>query len=407
MRRWNGSTMFDTLADSLTEIIKVDDTIDSQYAHMSGRLESYLISNLHDIIQFHCELIEQASSTIILATSFWESKSQAAYMINRSLQKAFINYPSLKVRIIVDNGNFKNFISTGVRIIPKTKFSAELGLDIDPEMDVMAKSIHKQFLGTMHAKFMLVDHRIAVLSSNNIQDRSNLELAVSLSGDICTGFSNIFWRLWTQDTHLSLGSSYYCSCSTNINDTPESIMFVNRRSNGSLINKDIHTPQNYAWWLAMSLAHKSVVICSPTFNAYHAIEAVYNVCMRNIPTTLILTRNFNDKKEALPFQGGTNLRTVRKLYRRLRKRACHSHLQVRWFVGQGNQPRIGIHSHVKFMTVDDELVILGNANMDTQSWYHSMEVNIALRSSSLSRSLVTVMTKQSVAWEDLRETHYR
>ena len=42
-----------------------------------------------------------------------------------------------------------------------------------------------------------------------------------------------------------------------------------------------------------------------------------------------------------------------------------------------------IKQSVKFMSVDDQVTIVGNGNQDTQSWFHSQEVNIMVDSSSL------------------------
>lgn len=38
---------------------------------------------------------------------------------------------------------------------------------------------------------------------------------------------------------------------------------------------------------------------------------------------------------------------------------------------------------VKFMAVDDQIAILGNGNQDTQSWFHSQEVNVLVDSPQL------------------------
>ncbi len=39
---------------------------------------------------------------------------------------------------------------------------------------------------------------------------------------------------------------------------------------------------------------------------------------------------------------------------------------------------------VKFMSVDDQIVIVGNGNQDTQSWFHS-QINVLIDSSQLAR----------------------
>lgn len=38
---------------------------------------------------------------------------------------------------------------------------------------------------------------------------------------------------------------------------------------------------------------------------------------------------------------------------------------------------------VKFLAVDDQLAILGNGNQDTQSYFHSQEINLMIDSSTL------------------------
>lgn len=43
---------------------------------------------------------------------------------------------------------------------------------------------HRPIFGTFHAKFMIVDRRVALLQSNNIQDNDNLEMMVRVEGAI-------------------------------------------------------------------------------------------------------------------------------------------------------------------------------------------------------------------------------
>lgn len=43
---------------------------------------------------------------------------------------------------------------------------------------------HRPALGTFHSKFMIVDRRIAIVQSNNIQDNDNMEMMTQLEGHI-------------------------------------------------------------------------------------------------------------------------------------------------------------------------------------------------------------------------------
>ena len=50
--------------------------------------------------------------------------------------------------------------------------------------DCMRVYAHRPMLGTFHCKFMVVDRKMAILCSNNIQDRPNMEMMCHLEGPI-------------------------------------------------------------------------------------------------------------------------------------------------------------------------------------------------------------------------------
>lgn len=51
-------------------------------------------------------------------------------------------------------------------------------------------------LGTFHAKFMIVDRRIALLQSSNFQDNDNLEMMVQVEGPIVDSFYDMAIITW-------------------------------------------------------------------------------------------------------------------------------------------------------------------------------------------------------------------
>ena len=53
-------------------------------------------------------------------------------------------------------------------------------------------------MGTFHAKYMIVDRRIACVSSNNIQDRVNLEMNIHLEGPIVDAFYDMALLSWAE-----------------------------------------------------------------------------------------------------------------------------------------------------------------------------------------------------------------
>jgi len=383
------------VVDALRPILANDTTIDSKLAITSGRISHYFVGHIHDVVRICCKEIEKARSEILITSSYWEGASLSAFMLSRSLRRTVRNNGNIVIKIVVDNGSRENIGKKGNLVtIDKHKWKKELGLFFDDMLqDVQVKSVHVPLLGTMHAKFLVVDNKRVVISSNNVQDRPNAEMAVTMEGRVVSSFRDIFMRLFHYGGKVPKNLPLF-SESNEQHETEEDvqILMVSRGMYGGLFH-DVVCPQNCAWWTLMSIAKKSITICSPTFNAEHAIDGVIEACKRKVSVRLILTKNFNDKKEALPFQGGTNTVVVQKMKRRLRKAKAEEYLVVEWYIGaKETEPRKGVHSHVKFMIVDGEMVMFGNGNMDTQSWYHSMEVNVLLKDTNLAKYLNNVAT---------------
>ena len=103
----------------------------------------------------------------------------------------------------------------------------------------------------------------------------------------------------------------------------------------------------------------------------------------------------------MPFQGGTNEEVVERMYRDLKK-GGHGHekqLHVYWYTGKDqvrplNAVKKQRNCHVKFMQIDDEVGIQGNGNQDTQSWYHSCEVNIMVDSKQIVAEWMEALHRQ-------------
>jgi len=55
---------------------------------------------------------------------------------------------------------------------------------------------HKPALGTFHAKYMVVDRKVALINSNNIQDRVNVEMMTQCEGEIVNAFYDMALITW-------------------------------------------------------------------------------------------------------------------------------------------------------------------------------------------------------------------
>ncbi|GAA5918081.1 hypothetical protein JCM6882_004984 [Rhodosporidiobolus microsporus] len=172
---------------------------------------------------------------------------------------------------------------------------------------------------------------------------------------------------------------------------PFPMALVNRRPHGSPGHADIRCPQAAAWLAALRYAEKNVFIQTPTFNAKPLVRGVIEACTnggpdgKGIQVTLFLGLGFNDKGESIPFQGGTNEEVVFRLYAALRPIKKEKNLHVYWYTGKDQiRPHNAIHKsrncHIKFLAVDGQCGIVGNGNMDSQSFWHSQEANVMIDS---------------------------
>lgn len=169
---------------------------------------------------------------------------------------------------------------------------------------------------------------------------------------------------------------------------PFPIAMVNRKPHGLPGHQDIRVPQDAAWLAGVRYAQKSVFIQTPTFNAKPIVAACIDACRRGIQVTIWVDLGFNDKGESMPFQGGTNEQVVERMYKDLRRTNHQKNLHVYWYCGKDqvrplNAVKKQRNCHVKFMQVDDQVAIQGNGNQDTQSWYHSAEVNVLIDSAQI------------------------
>lgn len=173
---------------------------------------------------------------------------------------------------------------------------------------------------------------------------------------------------------------------------PFPIAMVNRAPYGSPNHKSVSMPQNAAWLSALRNARKNVFIQSPTLNAEPLIPAIKEACERGIDVYCYICLGYNDAGELLPKQGGHNDMVAHNLYTSLSAEARHR-LHYFWYVAKDQtkpiiQEKKKRSCHIKLMIVDERIGIVGNGNQDTQSWYHSQEINVMLESEQVCRAWI-------------------
>ncbi|KAJ7221756.1 iq calmodulin-binding motif protein [Mycena pura] len=170
------------------------------------------------------------------------------------------------------------------------------------------------------------------------------------------------------------------------------IAMVCRAPHGTPNHDSVCNPQNEVWLSALRNATKSVFIQSPTLNAAPLVPAIIEACERGIDVFCYICLGYNDTGELLPGQGGTNEMIAHKMYSTLSDKG-KQRLHYYWYIGADQTVPIVAKKkkrscHVKVMIVDEHIGIQGNGNQDTQSWYHSQEINVMLDSPTVCRGWI-------------------
>ncbi|KAK8865996.1 hypothetical protein IAR55_001147 [Kwoniella newhampshirensis] len=464
----------------------------------SGVIPLSIISVIPDIIQHHADVIVRAEREIFLATNFWEASSAAQTIVDafKELSRRVIERkgPKVVIKLMYDRGNPRQMVNPHQSVDQKTYTGDKVKLPAPADIPgclLEVQNYHEPPVGTFHAKYMVVDRKVALLGSNNIQDRVNVEMMSHIEGPIVQALYDMALLSWSNafspplpllghpPTYLPGGKENYdfgtahpvignkgdldsaASKSREIlaqhhaqemdgndgqsmekkdevwdksnadeaervddqftsegsitkhlntgskidstdNDPPPNaaafkplvlhtphdpfpIALVNRPPRGRPGHGDVFVPQDQAWLAAMKFAKKSVFIQTPTFNAVPIVEAALETVRRGVLVQIYADLGFNDEGELLPFQGGTNAAISTYMYCRLSEEE-KKFLEIYWYTGKDQRTPLNANKksrncHVKLMIVDSQIAIQGNGNQDTQSHFHSQEINVLLDSS--------------------------
>ena len=172
----------------------------------SGVIPLTILSTVPDIVRHQSNLIVKAEKDVFLATNYWQNSVASSFITNamRELSvRCAASDPPRKVvmKILYDRGSVKQLLDNHHLVSAKEQLSAAVGLprpEEIPNIDLQVMNYHRPMLGTYHCKYMIVDRRIAVLQSNNVQDNDNLEMMIQLEGAIVDGMYDMALISWSK-----------------------------------------------------------------------------------------------------------------------------------------------------------------------------------------------------------------
>ncbi|KAF2015791.1 phospholipase D active site motif protein [Aaosphaeria arxii CBS 175.79] len=463
-----------------------------------GILPLTIIAPLPEIVRHMSNLIARAQKEVFLATNYWIASDASRYITDALVElsnRARARGEKVVVKIMYDRGSAKQVLDNHQIVSPGTYATGPVKLpapeDI-PNIDMQVQNYHRPMLGTFHSKFMVVDRRVGIVQSNNIQDNDNLEMMTHIEGPIVDSLYDTAMLAWeremepqmpylqspasleseevrnerafgklgttngvsveTKDTekrrdsievedrealhpHTIAAPHYdkdiraeirrtqailepcthetkreavtrYLNVATKQNrkgfapecspeddflpmiahklHDPFPMALMNRKPFGAPNNEHVIVPQNEAWLAAIRNAESFVFIQTPNLNAAPLLPALEEAVQRGVTVTYYVCLGYNDAGEMLPFQGGTNEQVASRLCQNLDLES-RQRLNIHYYVAKDQTAPIhnkfkARSCHVKLMIVDGHVGIIGNGNQDTQSWFHSMEVNLMIDS---------------------------
>jgi phosphatidylserine/phosphatidylglycerophosphate/cardiolipin synthase-like enzyme len=471
-----------------------------------GSIPLSVIAPLVDIIRHMSNVIVRAKKEVLFATCSW-SPSDAQKLISDALKelsrRAGARGERVVVKIIFDKASAKQIIKSHQKVAPEVFSGEKIQLpkpDEVPNLDMEVSSLHVPPLGTLHAKFMVVDRQIGIVESNNMEDNANMEMMTHLVGPIVDSLYDCFLITWHDrfdpplPTHNSParqggfstsnepsfqtvfppadrpeyptdidarghqeivheeteakphlaphnpGDSHYdeslasevtrvqsmyfprgnetrlSAINRHLNDTSKSkatptapepeagdeftpyithaaeffpIALVSRRPHGPPSNSDTFVPQNEAFLSLIRNAKSSIFIQTPDLNASQLLHALAAAIKRGIEITYYVCLGYNDAGEMMPGQGGTNETFAAKLCSQLSPDE-RTRLHIYWYTAKDQSKPIHHQfkqraCHVKLLIADGHVGVQGSGNQDTQSWYHSQEINVMIESEATCR----------------------
>ncbi|KAF9344014.1 hypothetical protein BGX26_004918 [Mortierella sp. AD094] len=451
-----------------------------------GTVPLTVIAPLADIMRHCSNMIVRAEREVFFITCSW-SPSAAQRLIKDALielsRRAGVRGQKVVVKMMYDKATAANVIHPHQVVKPELYSGEKIQLpkpEEIPNLDLEVISLHKLVLGTLHAKFCVVDRKAAAVMSNNMEDNDNVEMMIHVEGPIVDSIYDTALITWnnhlnpplpshdapatevglptsdrepvyldrgpSREQHEIAADGQAVRLPEHMPDDPHwdaningeitrmqscysmkphesHLQAANRQLNLACENKippsgpeipegeemtpyisstrahgpglapalrpPKHAQRNEAWLSCIRNAQRTVFIQTPNLNAAPLVSALAAALKRGIQVTYYICFGYNDAGEILPGQGGTNDQAAQALVKSITAEE-RQRLHICYYVGKDQDHPI--HQsfkqkscHIKFLIVDEHVGIQGSGNQDTQSWYHSQELNIMLDSEEICR----------------------
>lgn len=410
---------------------------------------SFTIGTGPQVLSSVLPLCLEAKHELILVTCFWSKKSQSckdvASMLRKLSAKALRQNCIIQVRICFSTESSWRRFNPRRRKgkIHPPKSWERLGLPSKGEikgLNLVVKSAFVPPFSVMHPKFMLMDRQKAWMPSCNVSWETWLEGCIEMQGGITEkiyDFWNAFWGAGRaellplpsdSEAHQRISSELEIISSetdrsqarqsaqtpVSLTEIPTILLPSPHNWNPAFLLRWPHiTPLTSFLQHIFRAAKKKIYIQTPNLTCRLALKALIEAFKRGVDIHIITSRRLMIL-EQLVTAGSFTEHEVRHLSRHYKKLRHDRNAEIRRNERRApmrggwtgiEPPKLGsldigyyrpkmyndvdepTKSHLKFVCVDDEVTVLGSANMDRASWYTSQELGIAFFSKDLAEQL--------------------
>ncbi|BEI91475.1 uncharacterized protein CcaverHIS019_0402950 [Cutaneotrichosporon cavernicola] len=390
-----------------------------------------IISHSLDIVRHYASLIARSKSEIFFTTNVWEASEAASIVADalRALSKAVMERggPKVVVKIMYDRG-----VADGgahQRVDPKIFSSPAVGLPSPEEVpgcSLEVQNYHIPPVGSFHQKTVIVDRQVALLSSNNVQNRDDVGFMVQLEGPIVQSIYDTAILSWwmsfkdplpllarppeypdtLSEQDFIFGEAHkdvegmgdreaiaertrqrlvltppvegnpFSPVVVHAPHAPFPVAMVNRTPRGRRGCGDAFVPQNQAWLAGFKFATRKVFLQTPTFSAKPLVLAALEAVRRGVVVEIYADLEFDNGTPSA--EGRANQLVAAYMYSQLVPEH-RQNLRVYWYTAKGDS------------IVDEQIAVQGNGNADVNSWLHAQEINVLVDSAQLCREWRTAL----------------
>lgn len=339
------------------------------------------------------ELIENAKQQILYQTWNFDYDSLPATLLASAFQNLAKNRAKAKAKKPIDVWLIINV--TGLQSYRKERqgiidFIEKHKLN-NQYVQIRAGIYRANLLGANHVKNIIVDNKYGLVTgantSNLFNDDGLFDAGFVVSGSSTNSMSKDFIQIWRTRFPDHAGPALLPIVKV---DVCLPVLFTRNDSFPNFSTRVQSSSINWALINSVEMAENEINIFTPSLNVTEFISSIERAVKRGLTVKLILSKEYESFMQSLPTRGGTNIENIEEIFSRLdksidRKRLCQL-LQIKWYSANGVNPALkskGPNSHVKFMSVDNQVSYIGSSNMDRQSWVNSREIGLFIDSSHL------------------------